>query len=249
MISALLLAAALPAAAQSPMPYSGDEPPAASTAPAVSTAAAVAASTETTTAVVTSTAGVKIGGGEKPKLARPMHAVIHPDSRDWEPVSLRAAGDPYQIETKAVLRLEKVRGRYRGAASKASARVRLHKAGDDRWLVVCVFPKALARRRMHIEARLKIVEGFVEELRVSLVKVVDPRPGAGAGLDSFELDARGVEYEEDSATAGALSIAALDPRPSRSAFNAGDLKRTSFGDTAVGSADVSWSLKGLRPAE
>lgn len=244
MSAALLLGLALSAAAQSPMPYSG-EAPAASPAPAVSTAA-VAASTETTTTVVTSTAGFKVAGGApKAKLERPMHAVIHPDAKDWEPVSLKAGGDPFQAETSATLRESKVRGKYKGTASKAKASARVHKAGQDRWLVVSVFPKGLERARMHFELRFRIVEGFVEDAKAAVVTIVDRRAGAGAGLDSYELRARGVEFEEDSPESGSLLVSAMDPRPSKSAFNAGTLKRASFGDKEVGLADASWAVKGL----
>ena len=228
------------------MPFSG-EAPAASTAPVVSTAAVVS-STETTTTVVHSTAGFKVAGGApKAKLERPMHAVIHPDAKDWEPLSVKAGGDPYQAETKATLRQEKVKGKYKGTPSKATAIARLHKAGQDRWLVVVIFPKGLERQRLHFEVRFRIVEGFVEDAKAAIVTVVDRRPGAGAGLDSYDLRAQGVEFEEDSPESGSLLVSALDPRPSKSAFNAGSLKRAAFGDKAVGLADASWSVKGLPP--
>ena len=243
MISALLLTLALPSAAQSPMPFSGAAP-AASTAPVVSTAA-VAASTSALAGVVVSTAAARIQSGPKATPARPMHAVIQPDARGWEPLSVRAGGDPLRAETKATLRQKKVKGGYKGTPSKARASARLHKAGDDRWLVVCVFPKALERGRLHIEVRLKIVEGFVEEAKAAIVTIVDRRPQAGAGLDSYDLRARGVEFEEDSPASGALLISALDPRPSKSAVNSGTLKLAAFGDAAVGLADASWSVKGI----
>ncbi len=49
---------------------------------------------------------------EKPKLARPLHAVIHAEAKDWEPVSLRGRrATPSRAETRAVLlRQEKVEG-------------------------------------------------------------------------------------------------------------------------------------------
>lgn len=250
MISALLLLAlAGSAAAQSPLPYSGDSPPpTAPAAPAASTAP-VASSTDTLSNVVTSTAGVKIGGGApKAKLSRPMHAIIHPDAKDWEPVALKAAGDPGQAETRVILREEKVRGKYRGAAVKASASARLYKAGQDRVLVLRVFPKsAVDRRRVHFEVRLKIIEGYVEEAKVAAVTVVDDRPNVGAGLDARELRDRGIEFEEDTPASGTLLISALDPRPSKTAVNSGVLKLASFGNKVVGLADVAWSAKGLPP--
>ena len=245
--AALLAVFALSAGAQSPMPFSG-EAPATSTAPAVSTATAVSASTETTTAVETSTAGFKIGGGApKAKLERPMHAVIQADAKDWEPLSLKAGGDPFQAETKAILRQEKVKGKYKGTPSKAKASARLHKDGQDRWLVVSIVPKGLERQRMHFEVRLRIVEGFVEDVKGAIVTIVDRRPDAGGGLDTYDLRAQGVEFEEDSPESGALLISALDPRPSKSAFNSGTLKHAAFGNAAVGLADVSWSVMGLPP--
>ncbi|MFI5360529.1 MAG: hypothetical protein ACHQ49_01060 [Elusimicrobiota bacterium] len=243
MIPAVLTALAAAAAAQSPMPYSGD-----AAAPAASSAPAVAASTEAPAAVAASTEGAKIAVAEKPKLSRPMHAVIHAEAADWEPVSLKAGGDPFQVETKATLREEKVNGKYKGTASRAAASARLHKSGRDHWLVVSVFPKALERRRRHFEIRFKIFEGFVEEAKVALVTVVDRRAAAGKGLDSFELRETGVEFEEDSPASGALSIAALDPRPSKSAFNAGALKAAAFADQDAGVVNASWSVRGLPAA-
>lgn len=252
MTSALLvLALAGAASAQSPMPYSGDAPPpAASTAPAVSTGAAVSSSTDTLSNVVTSTAGVKVGGGApKAKLSRPMHAIIHPDAKDWEPVALKAGGDPGQAETKVTLREEKVRGKYRGAGVKAAASARLYKAGEDRVLVIRVFPKtAVDRRRVHFEVRLKIAEGYVDEVKAAAVTIVDERPNVGAGLDVHELRARGIEFEEDTPASGTVLISAIDPRPSKTAVNSGVLKLASFANKVVGLADVAWSAKGLPPA-
>ncbi|HXT00957.1 MAG TPA: hypothetical protein VN915_09805 [Elusimicrobiota bacterium] len=247
----LVLALAGSAAAQSPMPYSGDATQAASPAPAASTAAAVSSSTDTLSNVVTSTAGVKVGGGApKAKLARPLHAIIHPDSKDWEPLAVKAGGDPFQAETRVILREEKSRGKYKGAAVKATSSARLYKAGEDRWLVVRVFPKApVEKRRVHFEVRLKIVEGYVEEVKAAAVTVVDERANVGAGLDAHELRDRGIEFEEDTPASGTLVISALDPRPSKSAVNSGALKLASFAGKALGLADVSWSAKGLPPAK
>lgn len=240
-VLALLLAAG--AAAQSPMPYSTPDAPETSTAPAVSTAAAVAASTEA--AVAVSTGGVKVAGEAKPKLKRPIHAILHAEAKDWEPLSLRAGGDPETARTGVVLRLSKVRGKYKGTPSKAKAFARLHGPKDGRWLVVSVFPKALEKRRAHFEVRLRIVEGYVEDARASLVSVVD-RQYTGAGMDSDELRARGVAFEEDSPASGRLLVSALDPRPSRRALNAGTLTQAAFASQEARLCDVSWSVTGLK---
>jgi len=240
----LLLALAAGASAQSPLPTAPSDaaPQNPAPAPAVSTAAAVAPSTAS--AVAVSTGGVKIAGETKPKLARPIHATIHPDAKDWEPVSLKPGGDPVAVRTEAVLRQAKVKGRLKGAASKAKAFARLRRAKHDRWLVISVFPKALERRRLHVEVRLRLVEGFVEDAKVSAVSVVDRRY-TGAGMDSDELRARGVEFAEESPERAQVLIAALDPRPSKTALNAGALKLAAFADADVGLADVSWSVTGL----
>jgi TPR repeat protein len=242
--AALLLALAAGAWAQSPMPYSGEPKPAPAPAPAASTATVVAAST--VTVVDTSTGGVHVGtGSPQAKLSRPIRAVLHPEAKTWEPLSLRAGGDPGQAETKAVLLIEKIHGRYKGTASKAKAIARLRRRKDDVWLIYSVFPKALERRRAHFEIRLRLVEGFVENVEASLVTVVDRHPGVGAGLDSDGLRAQGVEFEEDSPASGAILISALDPRPSKKAYNAGTLKQGAFADKNAGLADVSWAVTGL----
>ncbi|MDE2144209.1 MAG: hypothetical protein KGJ84_17510, partial [Elusimicrobia bacterium] len=161
----LLLAAALNASAQSPMPYNNppDAAPPPSTAPAASTDTAVAASTQTA-AVSASTGGVHVAVAEKPKLVRPIRAILHATAKDWEPLSLKAGGDPVMAQTKVVLRQEKVKRRYKGRASPAKAIARLLKGKDEAWLVISVFPKALAARRAHFEVRFRIVENYVEDV-------------------------------------------------------------------------------------
>lgn len=243
-MSALVLLLAALASAQSPMPVAPQEalqtPP-----PAASTATAVAASTAAAEVAV-STGGVKVAGAApKAKLTRPIHATLHPESKDWEPLSLKPGGDPEAVETKVVLRQEKVKGKLKGAASKAKATARVHKAGDARWLVVSVWPKSLERRRLHLEVRFRIVEGFVEDAKALAVSVVD-RGYTGAGLDSDELRERGVEFEEESPEKGAIVVSALDPRPSKTARNSGTLKMAAFGDKDIGLVDASWAVVGLK---
>lgn len=241
-VLAALLLLALGASAQSPMPYSGEAP--AQTPPAASTEAAVAASTETAEVPV-STGGVHVAEGVKPALKRPIRAVIHKEAKDWEPLSLRAAGDPYAAVNAVILRQVRSRKGWEGETSQAESRAYLVKDGEDRWLVVAVFPRALARRRAHFEVRLRLVEGFVEDARATLVKITDHRTG-GATLTSEQLRARGVAFEEDSPASGRLEISALDPRPSKRAFNAGKLRAAAFADAGVRLANVSWSVKGLQ---
>jgi hypothetical protein len=242
--AALLLASALNAAAQAPMPFNSSDAPATSSAPAVSSAAAVATSTAAAEVVVSTASGVRVAGETKTKLKRPIRATIHAEAKDWEPLSLKAGGDPALAESKAVLRQSKAKGKYKGTPSKAKATARLVKAKDDSWLVISVFPKALEKRRAHFEVRLRLVEGFVENVKASLVAIVDRRTG-GALLNSDELRARGVEFEEDSPASGQILISALDPRPSKSAVNSGALKLAAFADKDAGLAEFSWSAAGL----
>ncbi len=212
--------------------------------PDVSTQTAVAASTAAAQVVV-STAGVRTAGvALEARLKRAIHAVLHAEAKEWEPLSLKAGGDPAAAATKVVLRQEKVKGRYRGVPTKATATIRLHKTKDESWLVVSVWAQALERRRRHLEVRLRIVEGFVEDVRVAVVSVVDRRY-SGAAMDSYELRTRAVAFAEASAEKGQVLISALDPRPSKSAANSGQITRVSFGDIEIGLADVSWAVVGL----
>jgi len=237
-LAALLSAAAL---AQSPAPYME---PAASTAPP--TAAPPSASTETVAAVEVSSGAHVAGAPAEAVLERPIRAIIHKSAREWEPVTLRAGGDPGQAATRVVLN---IRGRRkRGTPSTSKARARVYASGDARWLIVSVYPRALERRRKHFEIRLKLVEGYVEAVKAALVTVVDRRPGAGAGRDSRELSRAAVAYEEEFPSSGDVRVAALDPRASSSAFNAGTLRGASFADRDAGLADVSWSVRGLTKA-
>jgi hypothetical protein len=249
MIAGLAWACALGAAAQSPQPYM--EP--AASAGAAASGAAPSSSTQTAVAAPSSASpvghGVGIAGAGKPlSLPRPIHAVIHKDSADWAPVSLRAGGDPGAARTRAALRIRGAKARRRGTESYAKAIARLRKAGDDRWLTISVFPRALEKRRKHFEVRLKLVEGYVEEAKAALVTVVDRRAGVGAGQDADEMTRQAVEFEEEFPSSGEILISALDPRPSAGAFNAGVLRGASFADRDAGLVDAAWSVRGLPKA-
>jgi hypothetical protein len=241
-LGVLLAGAAL---AQSPQPYMAPDASSATATDAGAPPPTVAASTET--AVLTSS-GASVAGAEKPSLTRPIHAVIHKDAASWEPVSLLVGGDPGAMRTRAVLRARRTKkGKVVGDLTHATASARVHPTGDDRWLVISVFPRALARRRKHFEIRFRIVEGYVEEAKAALVTVVDQRRRAGEGLDSAELTRKGIEYGEEFPDSGALVVSALDGRPSSEALNVGSLRRAYFADLEAGLAEVTWSVKGLPP--
>ncbi len=245
---AVLLAAS--AAAQTGLPgYDKPAEQAPPTAPAVSTDT-VAASTAPAGGDDAAGRGFKVGGDEpKPKLARPMHATIHKDAVDWEPLGLKTGGDPGQAENAAALKVVKVSGRMKGENSKATASARVHPGRkDSKWLIVSVRPKSLVRRSTHIEIRFRIFEGFVEEVEASAVTITDRRGAPKKPLDSRELREAGLEFQEEKPGSGMVIVSALDPRPG-SGVNAGRLEKAEFGDKDLGFVNLSWSAKGVAGAK
>ena len=141
----LLLAAALAGSAGG-QETGGAQAPAGSTATISSSVAAVVAP-------------------EKPAVFR-SRVIVHKEAADGEPVSVRlrpAAGGRSSFEDK----VRKVGGRDRGRSSAVKVVARVHPAGDDHWLVVCVYPVALRFKRMHMEARFFIQEGYLEGVKAS----------------------------------------------------------------------------------
>ncbi|MDP3543507.1 MAG: hypothetical protein Q8T11_13640 [Elusimicrobiota bacterium] len=246
-IVALAVYLAASAAAQSPM-YGANAAPEASTADAAASTAAVAASTSTAPPDDSTGRGFKVGGGEpKPKLSRPMHAVIHKDAVDWEPLSLRVGGVPGSADNAVALKVVKVKGRLKGEHSGARSAARLHKGPkNSTWLVISLYPKSLEAKRTHFELRFRLVEGFVEEAAAAAVKVTDRRrQKSDRLLDSFDLRARAIEYESEQPGSGQITVAELDPRPGSSARNSGRLEKAEFAHTDFGFVNLSWSVRGL----
>lgn len=243
----LVFLLAAPVAAQSPMYGASSAPPAASTE-------TVTASTAPPTGAVPPTDevaghGFKVGGdAPKVKLSRPMHAVIHKDAVDWEPLSLRAGGVPGASENTVALKVVKIKGRMKGENSKARSAARLHKGKkDSRWLVISLYPKALERKRTHFEIRFRIFEGFVEGIEAAAVTVTDRRrPPTAKLLDSYDLRAEGIEYQEERPGSGQIVVAELDPRPAASAVNSGRFEKAEFADKDFGFVNLSWAVKGAR---
>lgn len=236
------------AAAQSPM-YGAAAPPAASTETVVASTAAVAASTSTAPTDEVAGHGFKVGDGEpKAKLARPMHAIIHKDAADWDPIGLREGGIPGAAENTVSLKVVKIKGRMKGENGKARASARLHKGKkDSTWLVICVYPKALERRRTFFELRFRVFEGYIEDVEAAAVTVTDKRRSAAGKLpDSYDLRREGIEYEENRPGSGQLVVAALDPRIRSSSVNSGRLEKAEFADKDLGFVNLSWSSVGVR---
>lgn len=240
--AALAVWLAASAAAQSPMPYerkTEPEAPAASTQTAPSPAAP--AKDEE------SGRGVKVAGDEpKKKLARPMHAVIHADAKDWEPIGLRVGGVPGSGSNSVALKVVKVKGRMKGENSKAAAVARLHDGRkESTWLVISLYPDSLASKRAHFEVRLRVFEGFVENVQVAAITVTERRrKPSSKRLDAYELRSEGIEYQEDRPGSGRVLVSALDPRPGRRSLNSGRLEKAEF-SKALGFVNLSWSLRGV----
>ena len=246
-IVALAVYLAASAAAQNPM-YGANTVPETSTAAVAEssgTAPAGAAPADDSTG-----RGFKVGGGEpKAKLSRPMHAVIHKEAADWEPLGIRAGGVPGSADNAASLKLVKVKGRLKGENTRARSAARLHKGRKNSlWLIVSVYPKSLERRRTHFELRFRLVEGFVEEVEAAAVTVTDRRhQKSGRLLDSYDLREQAIEYQSEKPGSGQFIVAELDPRPGASARNSGRLEKAEFADKDLGFVNLSWSVTGLRP--
>lgn len=247
-IVSLVLCIAASAAAQSPM-YGADKAP--EPAPAASTAA-VSASTATAPAEPSEDGatgrGFKVGGDEpKPKLRRPMHAVIHKEAVDWEPLSLRVRGVPGAATNAVALKVVRVKGRMKGENSTARSAARLRKGPkNSTWLVISLYPKSLEAKRTHFELRFRLVEGFVEQVEAAAVKVTDRRRQKSSRLlDSFDLREQAIEYESEKPGSGEIAVAELDPRPGSSARNSGRLEKAEFAHKDLGFVNLSWSVRGL----
>jgi len=195
--------------------------------------------------------GFKVGGdAPKAKLSRPMHAIIHKDAVDWEPLAIRTGGIPGASENAVSLKVVKIKGRMKGESSKARSAARTHKGRkDSSWLVISLYPKALERRRAHLEVRFRIFEGYVEEVEAAAVTVTDRRKKLPAALlDSYDLRERGFEYEEERPGSGLFVVAELDPRPGGASRNSGRLEKAEFADKDIGFVNLSWSAKGVAAA-
>jgi hypothetical protein len=213
-------------------------------------ASAPAGSTETVSspaaAVETSSAAVfsPVAAPEKPAVPK-SRVIVHKEAVDWEPVSVRlrpAAGGRNSFEAG----LRKAGGSYRGRPSAAKVAARLHSAGDDRWLVVCVYPVSLRSERMHMEARFFIQEGYLEEVKVAAVRIAGGRWSPDDEKeDSFSLKAKGMDFNEQMPASAEITLAVIDPRLGPHTLNAGSARHASFGGEDLGFVNFSWSVTGV----
>jgi hypothetical protein len=243
--AALLLCAS--ARAQTADPGATAPPPAASTDTAVSSGTA---SSPPPVDLSSTTAGGAVPAAARPKPAPPANPIrvkIHKEAASWEPYSVKAGGDPAAARGRFAWRQVKRGKGYSGPSSKAKAVARLYKAGEDARLVISVFPDKLAERRTHIELRFLIIEGYLEKVAVAAV-IADP--GAGPLDDATQLEAKGIGFQEEFPASGAITLAAVDARPSKAALNAGSLSRATFARSelnpnSLGLVSVEFSAKGV----
>lgn len=238
LLAALL---AVPASAQTGLP--GYDKAASTETATVETSSSTAPSEEATGR------GVKIAGDEpKKKIVRPMHAVIHKDAVDWEPIGLKAGGVPGAADNAVALKVVKIKGRMKGENSPARSAARLYKGKkDSRWLVISVYPRSLEKKRTHFELRFRIFEGFVEEVEAAAIIITDRRrQKTGRLLDSWDLREQAIEYQSERPGSGMLVVAELDPRLGAAARNSGRLEKAEFPGSDFGFVNLSWSSKGVR---
>ena len=116
--------------------------------------------------------------------------------------------------------------------------------------VISIFPQALQAERTHIELRFLIIEGYLEKLELAAVTAAE---GAGPEDDAATLQAKGLGYQEEFPSAGALKISAIDARPGKGALNAGALTGAVFpkwlsessAKPGLGLVSLEYSSRGL----
>ncbi len=203
------------------------------------TAHAAAPAASTSTMVDLSTAAMIGAPAQAPAAApqqkpaapppdeRPVKIHVHKEAKDWEPVSVRAGGTPGDYTTfEWDIKTTTVKGKKKSAGRRSAAKavVRLYRAGDDKRLVISIFPKALLAQRTHVELRLLLIEGYLEKAQV--VEVVAPQ--GGAYDDAAALTAKGVEFQEESPESADVRLTAVDPAPGKETFNAGRILKAEF---------------------
>lgn len=169
----------------------------------------------------------------KPAPRRASKVKVHGEAADWEPVSVKLGGDPEQARTF-----------FKKGPAKAAAR--LYPSGEDRLLIVSVYPAALRASRTHIELRFLIIEGFLEQVKAAAVRIVGGRYAPSDDQeDSKTLQRKGIEYAEEFPGSGDVRLAAIDPGPGAQALNAGTLKAATFGARDLRFVNLGWAVTGV----
>jgi hypothetical protein len=178
----------------------------------------------------------------------PIQVKIHKVSADWTPVSVKAGGSAAAAKNSAVWKLvkkgKKISG---GVKSKAKSVARLYPSGEDKKIVVAIFPEGLAKQRTHVEVRFQVVEGYLEKVAVVAVTA---EPGGEPTDDAGMLRLRGVSFQEEKPASAQVLVSGIDAKVGKRAFNGGTLKLAEFSESqmnprSLGLTSVEWMAKGL----
>lgn len=209
---------------------------------------------------------------EGPPQPRRVSTVKIPrEAASWPSLAVRKGGDAAAAANSATLqiRLKKVKApppaeaadppaegqeapappefvyREQGNSSRAKAVARSYKTGEDRLLVISIYPERLRGVRTHLEIHFKVVEGFLDGAEVKAIQ----RPGAflpkDLDQDSVILRGLAMEFIEEGPSGGRLTAAAMEAKPGKDSFNAGALRGASFAGKSLGTVNLTYSIQGV----
>ncbi len=208
---------------------------------------------------------------EAPKPRRVSTVKIPREGAGWTPISVRKGGDPEAISNQAVLRIirTKVKApaeeapppaegeepapppppkyifKEKGRSTPAKSAARTYKAGEDRLLVISIYPLSLKESRTHFELHFKVVEGYLDGVEFKAIR----RPGKfdkkDLEQDSFTLRKLGEEFLEEGPSGAKIAVAAMEAKAGRHGFNAGSLTGAAFGSKDLGLVNLTYQAAGV----
>jgi hypothetical protein len=160
----------------------------------------------------------KIAGGGRAGSVR-----VPEGAGQWTPVGVRLGGGAGRNACSWRLKPVKIKGKkaLKGETSPARATARWTAMGEDKKLIVSIFPKSLEERRVHLELRLPVVEGILERAELAAVAA---EAGAGPLDDAAALKAKGIPFQEEFPASADLRLSALGKD------NAGTIKSAEFAE-------------------
>ena len=167
---------------------------------------------------------------------------------EWTPVAVRVGGGvgknacswrlkPVKVKDKATGKTKKV---LKGESSSARVTARWSSVGDDKRLLISVFPKAWEARRVHLELRLPVVEGILERAELA---AVEAEAGGGALDDAAALKAKGISFQEEFPAAADVRLRVLGKENAGSIKSAEFAERRSDGLPGLGRLTCDFSAK------